>query len=41
MTEAMAAALPNARVETVKGGHIISPTSPLVLSFLAEVLEGR
>jgi esterase len=41
MTEAMAAALPNARTETVEGGHLVNPASGQVLAFIAEVLEGR
>ena len=41
MTEAMAAALPDARVETVEGGHLVNPASTQVLAFVAEVLRGR
>jgi esterase len=37
MTDAMAAALPNARRETVGGGHLIDPAAPAVLAFVEEV----
>ena len=37
-SEALAAALPNARLARVSGGHMIDPASPEVLAFLAEVL---
>jgi pimeloyl-ACP methyl ester carboxylesterase len=36
--DALAAALPNARIEWVEGGHAISPAHPVVLAFLDEVL---
>lgn len=38
MTEVMAAALPNARLERVEGGHLINPASPEVLRFVEDVL---
>jgi esterase len=38
-TERMAAALPNARLVVVPGGHIVDPTEPAVLEFVAEVLR--
>jgi esterase len=38
MSEAMAAALPNARTATVAGGHLINPAAPEVLAFVEEVL---
>jgi pimeloyl-ACP methyl ester carboxylesterase len=38
MTEAMAAALPNARTALVGGGHLIDPAAPEVLTFIGEVL---
>ena len=41
MTEAMAAALPDARTELVGGGHLIDPAAPEVLAFIEEVLEHR
>jgi esterase len=37
-TEALAAALPNASVARVGGGHLIDPAAPEVLAFLAKVL---
>jgi hypothetical protein len=40
MTEAMAAALPNARTALVAGGHRINPARE-VLAFVEEVLERR
>jgi esterase len=39
MTEAMAQAMPNARLVTVGGGHLINPASPEVLAFVREVLQ--
>jgi pimeloyl-ACP methyl ester carboxylesterase len=41
MTEAMAGALPNARTESVEGGHLVNPASPQVLAFVGEMLAGR
>lgn len=38
MTEAMAGALPNARMALVAGGHLIDPAAPEVLAFVEEVL---
>ena len=38
MSEAMAAALPNARTAIVAGGHLINPAAPEVLAFVEEVL---
>jgi esterase len=35
-----AAALPNARVEWVEGGHAVDPAHPVVLEFIDEVLVG-
>lgn len=40
MTEAMAAAIPNARTVLVRGGHLVNPAEPAVLSFIQEVLAG-
>ncbi|HEX5783059.1 MAG TPA: alpha/beta hydrolase [Solirubrobacteraceae bacterium] len=37
-SEALAAALPNARLARVDGGHLIDPAAPVVLDFVAEVL---
>jgi pimeloyl-ACP methyl ester carboxylesterase len=37
-TEALAAALPNARSAVVPGGHLIDPASPEVLAFVAAAL---
>ena len=39
--EALAEALPNARLANVDGGHLIDPASPQVIAFVEEVLEGR
>lgn len=39
MTEAMAAALPDARTVLVAGGHLVDPAAPEVLAFVEEVLE--
>ena len=39
--EALAEALPNARLARVGGGHLIDPASPEVFAFIAEVLESR
>jgi esterase len=36
---ALAAALPNARLSRVGGGHLIDPASPEVIAFIEEVLE--
>jgi pimeloyl-ACP methyl ester carboxylesterase len=36
--QAAAAAIPSARVEWVKGGHLINPAHPAVLAFVDEVL---
>jgi pimeloyl-ACP methyl ester carboxylesterase len=36
--EALAAALPNARLVRVDGGHLIDPAAPPVLAFVADVL---
>jgi esterase len=41
MSEAMAAAIPNARSALVEGGHLIDPAAPEVLAFVEEVLERR
>ncbi len=38
---ALAAAIPNARIAKVRGGHLIDPAGPDVLAFVEEVLEGR
>lgn len=38
VTEALARALPAARVERVAGGHLIHPAHPVVLAFVDEVL---
>jgi pimeloyl-ACP methyl ester carboxylesterase len=40
MTDAMAAALPNARTALLAGGHLIDPAAPEVLAFVEEVLAG-
>lgn len=40
MTTAMHRALPDARLETVEGGHLIDPAAPAVLDFVAERLRG-
>jgi esterase len=37
-TERMAAALPDARLVVVPGGHLVDPTQPVVLEFVEEVL---
>jgi pimeloyl-ACP methyl ester carboxylesterase len=37
-SEALAAALPNARLARVDGGHMIDPAAPVVLDFVADVL---
>jgi pimeloyl-ACP methyl ester carboxylesterase len=39
MTDAMAQAIPNARLVHVGGGHLIDPAAPDVRAFVAEVLE--
>jgi hypothetical protein len=41
MTEAMAGALPNARIALVAGGHLIDPAAPEVLAFVEEVVGCR
>jgi pimeloyl-ACP methyl ester carboxylesterase len=38
VTEALAAVIPQARVERVAGGHVINPAHPAVLAFVDEVL---
>lgn len=38
--EALAGALPHARLVRVEGGHLIDPASPAVLAFIDEVLGG-
>jgi pimeloyl-ACP methyl ester carboxylesterase len=38
-SEALAAALPDARLARVSGGHLIDPAAPEVLAFVAEVLR--
>lgn len=40
MAEAMAAAIPGARVVRIGGGHLIDPAGPDVVGFIREVLEG-
>ena len=37
---ALEAAIPNARIAKVGGGHLIDPAGPDVLAFVEEVLEG-
>ena len=37
-TERMAAAVPNARITVVPGGHLVDPAAPAVLEFVEEVL---
>jgi pimeloyl-ACP methyl ester carboxylesterase len=37
-SEALAAALPNAELARVDGGHLIDPAAPVVLDFVADVL---
>jgi pimeloyl-ACP methyl ester carboxylesterase len=39
-TARMAAALPNAQTVVVPGGHIVDPTQPAILEFVADVLRG-
>jgi esterase len=39
-TEALASALPNARLARVSGGHLIDPASPEVLEFVAGLKDG-
>ena len=39
-TEALARAIPGARLEVVGGGHLIDPAHPAVLAFVADVLGG-
>ncbi|MGZ5361584.1 MAG: alpha/beta fold hydrolase [Solirubrobacterales bacterium] len=41
MSDAMAAALPNARPALVAGGHLIDPAAPEVLAFVEELVEGQ
>lgn len=38
VTNLMAAAMPEAKVEWVEGGHLIDPAHPAVLAFVDEVL---
>jgi esterase len=38
VTRLMAEAIPSARLEWVEGGHLIDPSSPVVLAFVDEVL---
>jgi esterase len=38
VTDAMAAAIPNARTVLVGGGHLVNPAEPAVLTFIQEVL---
>jgi esterase len=40
-SEALAAALPNARLARVDGGHLIDPGAPVVLEFVAEAMARR
>ncbi|MBI3971668.1 MAG: alpha/beta hydrolase [Chloroflexi bacterium] len=40
VTEAMAAAMPNARTVLVAGGHLVNPAEPAVLRFIQQVLAG-
>ncbi len=39
--EALAEAIPSARLSRVGGGHLINPASPEVIGLIREVLEGR
>jgi esterase len=39
--EALAEAIPSARLSRVGGDHLIDPASPEVIAFIQEVLEGR
>ena len=41
VTNLMAEAMPEARVEWVEGGHVINPAHPAVLGFVDEVLARR
>ena len=41
MTEAMAGALPNARLSLIGGGHLINPAAPEVLAFIEDVIESQ
>ena len=41
VTELMAAAMPNARIARVGGGHLIDPAHPAVLGFVDSVLAGE
>ncbi|MGZ5336313.1 MAG: alpha/beta fold hydrolase [Solirubrobacterales bacterium] len=41
MSDAMAAALPNARPALVAGGHLIDPAAPEILAFVEELVEGQ
>ena len=41
VTEALADALPNARLAMIGGGHLIDPAAPAVLAFIEEVLQSR
>ena len=38
VTDMLAAALPNARTVRVRGGHMVNPADPTVLSFIQETL---
>jgi esterase len=40
-TEALAAALPNARTVVVAGGHLIDPAGPEILAFVEQALDVR
>jgi pimeloyl-ACP methyl ester carboxylesterase len=40
-TEALAAAMPDARTVLVGGGHLVDPAGPAVLGFIREVLAAR
>jgi hypothetical protein len=39
--DALAAALPNARLVVVEGGHMITPANPRVIGFIQEVVAER
>ena len=41
VTNVLAKAMPEARVEWVEGGHLINPAHPVVLAFVDEVFAGR
>jgi hypothetical protein len=40
VTQLAAAAMPDAQVEWVGGGHLIGPAHPAVLAFVDDVLAG-